>query len=242
MEEQTVALEGPTREQQVRAKKMLLTVGIFSIVMMFAAFSSAYIVSKFAARYWVNITIPQEFTTSTLLIIASSITLFAARKFLFTKKQSLSGILTIVTLILGTLFCMNQYQGFLKLSELGLNFTGNYIEHLNGEYGKDYVITTNTGEVLDFREGDYYLSGIDEPVTHEIEGLGNTAASYFNGLVIVHVVHVGAGILFLVALVIMVVINFVNRENNLWFRQIERYWHFVDGLWIYLFLFLYFIH
>ena len=236
MEDQTIALEGPTEGQQVRAKKMLLTVGLFSIVMMFAAFSSAYIVSKFAAKYWVNITIPQEFVTSTWLIIASSITLFAGRKFLFQSKQGMSIILTVVTLILGTLFCYNQYQGFLKLSDLGLNFTGNYLENLKGEYGKDYVISTNDGEILDFRDGEYYRSGSPDPVTYEIEGLGNTAASYFNGLVILHVAHVAFGVLFLVALIIMVLVTYVNRENNLWYRQIERYWHFVDGLWIYLFL------
>ena len=242
MEDQTIALKGPTKEQNVRAKKMLLTVGIFSIVMMFAAFSSAYIVSKYAARYWVNITIPQEFITSTFLIFASSITIFAARKFLFARKQAISSVLVLVSLVLGTLFCVNQYNGFLKLSELGLNFTGNFLEHLNGEYGTDYVITTNSGEVLDYRNGDYYLKGIEEPLTNEIGGLGNTAASYFNGLVFLHVAHVAVGILFLVALVIMVLVSFVNRDNNLWFRQIERYWHFVDGLWIYLLLFLYFIH
>ena len=239
---QAPAIQGPTTEQEIRAKKMLLTVGLFSIVMMFAAFSSAYIVIRNSTSYWVNISMPQEFFTSTIFILLSSATIFFANRYLKNGKQKVAMALTVVTLILGSLFCYQQYQGFKKLAKLNMTFTGNSLMNIEGVYGQDYFITTSEGERLSMINGDYFLPGQTDPVTNDVHGMHNGAASYFNGLVILHVIHVAVGILFLLILVIWLLLKTVNKERPLWMQQIARYWHFVDGLWLYLFLFLYLIH
>ncbi|NND76904.1 MAG: hypothetical protein HKN39_01815 [Flavobacteriales bacterium] len=239
---QTQAIEGPTSEQQIRAKKMLLTVGLFSIVMMFAAFSSAYIVIRNSTSYWVNISMPQEFFTSTILILLSSVTIFFANRFLKKGNNSLAIGLTALTLVLGSMFCFQQYQGFQKLADLNMTLTGNSLMNIKGVYGQDYVITTSEGETLSMINGDYFKPGESDPVTNDVHGMHNGAASYFNGLVILHVLHVAVGILFLLLLVIWLLIKTVNKDRPLWMQQVARYWHFVDGLWLYLFLFLYLIH
>jgi cytochrome c oxidase subunit 3 len=56
---------------------------------------------------------------------------------------------------------------------------------------------------------------------------------------VVHIVHVLAGIICL----IVVIINQLNKkyspENTLGFDLASTFWHFVDILWLYLFFFLY---
>lgn len=239
---QAQAIKGASPKQEIKAKKMLLTVGLFSIVMMFAALSSAYIVIRYSTSYWVNIVMPQEFISSTVLIIASSVCIIFAVKMMRRAKQTLAAILVGVTLVLGSLFCYQQYQGFTKLAGLGMTFTGNSLMQLDGVYGQDYYITAMSGERLTYINGDYFIPNEIEPVTLDVHGMNNGAASYFNGLVILHVVHVAVGILFLIFLVIVVLANKVNKDRPLWMTQVSRYWHFVGGLWIYLLLFLYFIH
>ena len=240
--EHTQAVEGPTFDQELRAKKMLLTVGLFSIVMMFAAFSSAYIVIRNSTSYWVNISMPQEFFVSTIFILLSSVSIFFANRYLKNGKQQIAIALTVTTLVLGSLFCYQQYQGFNKLADLNMTFTGNSLMNIGGVYGQDYFITTMEGDRLSIINGDYFLPGQTEPVTNDVHGMHNGAASYFNGLVILHVIHVAVGILFILFLVISLLLRSVNKERPLWMHQVARYWHFVDGLWLYLFLFLYLIH
>jgi len=59
---------------------------------------------------------------------------------------------------------------------------------------------------------------------------------------VVHIVHVLAGLVCL----IVVIINQLNKkyssENTLGFDLASTFWHFVDILWLYLFFFLYFFN
>ena len=67
----------------------------------------------------------------------------------------------------------------------------------------------------------------------------NITMSYVYIIAVVHIVHVLAGIICL----IVVIINQLNKkyspENTLGFDLATSFWHFVDILWIYLFFFLY---
>lgn len=242
MNKANTLVEGPTIEQRIRAKKMLLTFGLFTIVMMFAALISAYIVMRYASPFWVNISMPPEFWTSTLIILSSSASIHFAVKFLRQGRKEISLALTGVTLVLGLLFCFQQYNGFLKLSSLGMPLTGNSLLYLDGDYGKDYFITNNKGEVISYINGDYYSPGQELAITEEVQGNNNTAASYFNFLVILHAAHVGLGILVLLICVVLLLTGILNKGNSLFLSQTGRYWHFVDALWIFLLLFLYIIH
>ena len=57
--------------KQVRAKKMMLWVGMISISMTFAGLTSAYVVSSSRADWLDKFQIPNAFTISTFLIILS---------------------------------------------------------------------------------------------------------------------------------------------------------------------------
>ena len=70
----------------------------------------------------------------------------------------------------------------------------------------------------------------------------NITMSYVYIIAVVHIVHVLAGIICL----IVVIINQLNKkyssENTLGFDLASTFWHFVDILWLYLFFFLYFLN
>ena len=70
----------------------------------------------------------------------------------------------------------------------------------------------------------------------------NITMSYVYIIAVVHIVHVLAGIICL----IVVIINQLNKkyssENTLGFDLASTFWHFVDILWVYLFFFLYFFN
>ena len=70
----------------------------------------------------------------------------------------------------------------------------------------------------------------------------NITMSYVYIIAVVHIVHVLAGIICL----IVVIINQLNKkyssENTLGFDLASIFWHFVDILWLYLFFFLYFFN
>ena len=70
----------------------------------------------------------------------------------------------------------------------------------------------------------------------------NITMSYVYIIAVVHIVHVLAGIICL----IVVIINQLNKkysaEDTLGFDLASTFWHFVDVLWLYLFFFLYFFN
>ena len=110
-----------------RAFKSMLIFGIFSIVMLFAGLTSAYIVSKGALtseEKWSFITLPITFQYSTFAIVLSS--LFAILSFKSLKKNNLKQTkwYLIVTLLLGFLFSFLQFQGWSDLVSEGHFFAG----------------------------------------------------------------------------------------------------------------------
>ena len=120
-------LEQDLKEELAVAKKKsakpMLWVSMISMVMFFAGLTSAYVISM-KRDDWVSFDLPLAFYISTILIIASSFTLFFSQKFLKKDKRQLSLIFVILTLILGTGFVWQQYVGFNQLKSSGLFFTG----------------------------------------------------------------------------------------------------------------------
>ena len=62
----------------VHPYKFNMWIGITSMVMAFAAFTSAYVVKKGDVNVWNNIQLPPIFITSTVVIVVSSIFMHAA--------------------------------------------------------------------------------------------------------------------------------------------------------------------
>jgi cytochrome c oxidase subunit 3 len=106
-----------------KSAKPMLWVSMISMVMFFAGLTSAYVISM-KRDDWVSFDLPNAFLISTILIVASSITLFLSQRFLKQNKRQLSLVLVVLTLILGIGFVWQQYVGFLELKSIGLFFTG----------------------------------------------------------------------------------------------------------------------
>lgn len=71
--------------------------------------------------------------------------------------------------------------------------------------------------------------------------VGNPSGSFFYVLTGLHLVHMAGGIFFVVYVLFNSILNKYNQNNYLGIRNCNIYWHFLDILWIYLFLFLLFI-
>lgn len=109
---------------KIPAKKFALYVSFASVIMLFSGLTSAYIVRQ-AAGNWLEFPLPSLFYTSTIIIVASSITLQASY-YCFKKGIKIPyQLLLVATLILGLAFTVMQYQAWLELSASGVHLTGN---------------------------------------------------------------------------------------------------------------------
>ncbi len=113
----------------------LLWVGFAGIVMFFAGLTSAYIVRK-AEGNWLEFTIPDWFTVSTIVIVISSVILYFATRAVKSDKSPIVFILG--TLALGVLFSYSQFMGWSELVNQGVYLTG---EGSNPSGSFLYVIT-----------------------------------------------------------------------------------------------------
>lgn len=170
-------------------------VALASVTMMFTSLSSAYIVRANSANDWASLPMPRVLIVSTILILASSVTLELARRKL---KASLTKAYTqwvIVTVILGIGFLASQLYAWQQLKSWGL-----------------------------------YLQS-------------NPHSSFFYLLTGAHAVHLAGGLLGLSFLWLRS--RSVTKEAAVLSKRqastdaVTIYWHFMDALWIYLFLLLF---
>jgi cytochrome c oxidase subunit 3 len=188
--------QGTTEEKSKRAKKMMLWFAIISLVMSFAAWTSAFIVSSERPDWMREFQLPNAFIISTILIAISSVSFILAKRALKNENTKLTSIWLLVTLLLGVLFIFNQFAGFQEIINQGYNFTG--------------------------------------PTS-------NVTMSYIYLIAMVHILHVVVG---LIALLVVIYNHFKQKytsNNMLGFELASTFWHFIDILWVYLFLFLYFV-
>ena len=119
-------LEQMEYDKGIRAKRMMLWFGIISLIMSFAAFTSAFLVSSGSDDRWIdNFSLPTAFFWSTGVIILSSISMYFAFKYVKNEQRSLGMAFLFITLILGLTFMGLQLFGFNQImTELGYYFTG----------------------------------------------------------------------------------------------------------------------
>lgn len=144
------------KEKTDRSKKNLVYLGIFSVFMLFAGFTSAYIVSM-GDNFWIKAPLPQAFWISTGIIIASSVTFQLA--IVFNKKGNTSALkgLILFTFALGLGFVYFQFKGYGQLADNGLHMTGSGVIVSDGRY-EDYYTVKMDGEHI-FVNGNDYLKG-----------------------------------------------------------------------------------
>ncbi|HKK79861.1 MAG TPA: cytochrome c oxidase subunit 3 [Phaeodactylibacter sp.] len=118
----TVASE--YRRSKIHPKKFALWVGCASMLMLFAAFTSAYIVRQ-AAGNWLEFRLPDIFYINTAVILLSSAALHGSYLAFKQGKTQAYRVLLVITLILGVAFLALQYQGWQALTEIGVGLTTN---------------------------------------------------------------------------------------------------------------------
>ncbi len=144
-------------EVREKMKKNLVYVGIFSVAMLFAGFTSAYIVSM-GDSFWLKFDIPKSFYISTAIILFSSITFELAK--VFVKKNQLNGLKVFIslTLLFGILFIYFQFKGYGEMIDRGAYAVNNHIIVTEGRYG-DYYELRYKGQFLEVDGNNYYLDG-----------------------------------------------------------------------------------
>jgi cytochrome c oxidase subunit 3 len=176
------------QRKKIHPHKFTLWVALGSIIMMFAGLTSAYIVKRDQPG-WTTFAIPRAFWYSTTVILVSSITIQMAQKAFKSREMLRYRRLLTATTVLGILFVLLQWKGFMEIWDTGITFRG-----------------SGGGQFL------YVIAGL-------------------------HAVHVLGGI---IALVVMLARAFAAKVRNYSVVPVElmsTYWHFVDLLWIYLFVF-----
>jgi cytochrome c oxidase subunit 3 len=183
-------VEEAKKPLSMNPKKFAMWLFIVTVCMLFAAWTSAYIVKR-AEAGWAEIEMPNQFYVNSVIILISSFTMFwaqwaAKRDNIEMVKLSLS-----ITTILGFSFLIGQWMAWKKLIEMNAHFTGGNVSH-------SFL---------------YVLTGI-------------------------HGLHIVGGIVFLIIVLISTFRYKVHSKNMTQMEMCATFWHFLDVLWLYLFVFL----
>ena len=116
--------QGTAKQKNDRAKKMMLYFGIASLIMGFAGWTSAYIVSRSREDWLSEIELPNAFIISTIIIILSSLSYIIAKRAIQKNNRNLATSMLFGTLVLGLAFIFMQVRGFEELLASGYYFTG----------------------------------------------------------------------------------------------------------------------
>jgi cytochrome c oxidase subunit III len=131
------ALMNNQENKRLNPQLFSLWVGMAGMIMLFAAFTSAYIVKQGAGN-WLQFTIPVKFYLSTLMIIVSSFTLHYGyncyKKRAFEKFKTM----LVISTVLGFGFMVLQYFGwqdlFLNGVDLKANVGGSFFYLITGAH------------------------------------------------------------------------------------------------------------
>ncbi|KXX68992.1 cytochrome c oxidase subunit 3 [Flammeovirga sp. SJP92] len=179
----------PKRPLSMHPKKFAMWLFIVSVVMIFAALTSAYIVRQ-AEGNWYTFELPNILYASTVVILVSSLTMHWA--YLGAKKDNMSQLKSAITLtsVLGFVFLFLQFVGWEELVDINVYFVGN-----------------PSGSFV------YVLTGL-------------------------HGLHIISGIIYLGIILVESYRNKINSSTIVRMEMCANYWHFLGGLWVYLFVFL----
>lgn len=146
-------------DPQVREKmkKNLVYVGIFSIVMLFAGFTSAYIVMM-GDSFWLKYPMPTGFWYSSAMIALSSLTFILAIRAAKRNDQGKLKTFMSLTVFLGLLFVFFQFKGYKELVKEGINPVNNHILVTDGRYG-DYFEVRYKGNLIQVDGNKFLVKG-----------------------------------------------------------------------------------
>jgi len=170
-------------------KKFALWLFMVTVLMVFAALTSAYIVRQ-AEGNWLEYELPEIFWITSGIVLLSSVSVQAA--YFAAKKDNFLGlrIWMVLTVLLGIAFLVGQWYSWVAL------------------------------------------------VDREVFFVGNPAGSFLYVFTGLHAVHLISGVIFLIIVLISTFRYKVHSQALNTLEMATTYWHFLGGLWVYLFLFL----
>ena len=121
-------VEEAKKPRSMHPKKFAMWLFIVTVCMLFAAWTSAYLVKRSEAG-WAEIIIPDQFWINTVIIIVSSGTMAWAQH--SARKDNLEKVkLAIsITTVLGLAFLIGQWIAWDKLVELNEHSSGGNVSH-----------------------------------------------------------------------------------------------------------------
>jgi cytochrome c oxidase subunit III len=112
------------KRNKIHPHKFALWISMASVMMMFGAFTSAYMVRQSAGN-WLEFQIPNIFYLSTAVIVLSSVVLEASYRSFLREKEYWYKSLLLLTMVGGIAFIYLQYAGWMDLYAIGVELTGN---------------------------------------------------------------------------------------------------------------------
>lgn len=196
-------MSSSVQRRKIHPQKFAMWIAIASIAMMFAGFTSGYMVRK-AQDNWRFFHMPGIFWVSTVCILLSSVTLTLGVKAFKNRRMQQYRALLTSTLLLGVLFGVCQAFGFYQL------------------YHQPQVVN---------------ISGVIEQLPKTVRVDGNPSESFLFIITGMHLLHILGGIVALLIVFFKAYRTRVKVYNANGLEIVATYWHFVDILWIYLFVF-----
>lgn len=121
-------VEEAKKPLSMNPKKFALWLFMVSVLMLFGAWTSAYLVKR-ADSGWAEIIMPPQMTINTVLILASSITLIVAWRAARKDNLTLTKIGISLTMLLGTGFLAGQLVAYGEMIKLNQYFSGSNVSH-----------------------------------------------------------------------------------------------------------------
>lgn len=115
----------PGWEVPARAYRTGLWMGLAAIVMLFAAFTSAFVVRKGVSTDWVSTTLPPVIYLNTFVLLLSSATLEVSRRSLTAGRSGAFARWLYATVILGMAFVAGQFVAWRQLASHGVYLASN---------------------------------------------------------------------------------------------------------------------
>ncbi len=196
MEADIKIVEEAKKQAGMNPRKFALWIFMVSVIMIFGAFTSAYIVRQ-AEGNWLDFELPSMFWMTTVIIAMSSVTMHVA--YLAVKRGNMerAKVAMSITFVFGIAFLIGQLMGWNQLVDNGIYFVGRDASGVSGSFI-------------------YVISGL-------------------------HGLHVVSGVIALAAALLAlfdVNLGVIKFKQPKTLEMCASYWHFLGGLWLYLFVFL----
>lgn len=114
---------------------------------------------------------------------------------------------------------------------------------IRGRYGEDFYLNYR-GIKLEYKDRELQSDGkkLSVGLMNKLVDTRNLASTFLYMLSALHILHLLGGLIYLIVLFRKSLNNSINSNNIVGLKNGAIYWHFLDLLWIYLILFLNFIH